>query len=92
MDLECLIPPEGGTTLQCLLAGTFAFIFQVYMSARDVIRQIEALPPEEQREVITFVRAKEAELKSSSGEHMSFQDAKKHVFTEYRDVLEELAK
>ncbi len=63
------------------------------MSARDVIRQIEALPPDEQREVITFVRAKAAELQGGSAEvHMSFQDAKKHVFTEYRDVLEELAK
>jgi hypothetical protein len=63
------------------------------MSARDIIRQIEALPPEEQREVLTFVRAKEAELKGDASEaHMSFQEAKKHVFTEYRDVLEQLAK
>jgi hypothetical protein len=76
-----------------LLAGLFAFIVPVTMSARDIIRQIEALPPEEQQEVITFVRAKEAELQAGSVEpHMSFQDAKKHVFTEYRDVLEELAK
>jgi len=63
------------------------------MSARDIIRQIEALPPEEQREVIAFCHAKETEAKPEVAvKRMSFQEAKKHVFTEYRDVLEELAK
>ena len=61
---------------------------------RDIIRQIEALPPEEQREVMAFCRAKEAtaQPEGASDTRMSFQEAKKHVFTEYRDVLEELAK
>jgi hypothetical protein len=63
------------------------------MSAREIIRQIEALPPEEQREVMDYVDAKKAEMsEKKAGEHMSFKDAKKHVFTTYRDVLEKLAK
>ncbi len=63
------------------------------MSARDVIRQIEALPPEEQREVFDYVDAKKTEAAATkAGKPMSFQDAKKHVFTTYRDVLEKLAK
>jgi hypothetical protein len=30
--------------------------------------------------------------KKASGKRMSFKEAKKHVFTTYRDVLEKLAK
>jgi len=30
--------------------------------------------------------------KKAPGKRMSFKDAKKHVFTTYRDVLEKLAK
>ena len=62
------------------------------MSARDVIQQIEALPPEEQREVMAYVDAKKSEMAAKSGERMNFKDAKEHVFTTYRDVLEKLAK
>ena len=64
------------------------------MSARDVIRQIEALSPEEQREVIAYLETKLAERakESQGGKRMNFTDAKKHVFTTYRDVLEKLAK
>jgi len=63
------------------------------MSAREVIRLIEALPLDQQREVIAFVDAKKSAMaESESGERMSFSEAKKHVFTTYRDVLEKLAK
>jgi hypothetical protein len=63
------------------------------MSARDIIRQIEALPPEEQREVIAFCQGRLDEAKTDAEDKgMSFQEAKQHVFTEYRDVLKELAK
>jgi hypothetical protein len=54
---------------------------------------IEALPPDEQREVAAFIESKKsAIIEKSSRERMSFQEAKKHVFTTYRDVLEKLAK
>ena len=63
------------------------------MSARDIIRQIEALPPEEQREVMAHVDTmKSAMTGKKPGKRMNFKDAKKHVFTTYRDVLEKLAK
>lgn len=63
------------------------------MSARDIIRQIQALPLEERQEVIAFFQAEQAEVKAEAvGKRMSFREAKEHVFTEYRDVLEELAK
>lgn len=63
------------------------------MSAREVIRLIEGLPEDERREVVEFCHAKEMAMKpSASGKRMNFQDAKKHVFTTYRDVLEKLAK
>ena len=63
------------------------------MSAREVIRLIEALPQPELREVLEYCHAKEASLETQAGsKRMSFQDAKKHVFTTYRDVLEKLAK
>ncbi len=63
------------------------------MSAREVIRLIKALPPDERKKVLAFLE----EEKSGTGEKtsrkkMSFRDAKKHVFTTYRDVLEKLAK
>jgi hypothetical protein len=35
---------------------------------------------------------KTSKPKKGSGKRMNFQEAKKHVFTTYRDVLEKLAK
>lgn len=62
------------------------------MSAREVIRQIEALPFEELREVMAYMDAKKAEVGQMAGNRVSFKGAKKHGFTTYRDVLEKLAK
>ena len=58
----------------------FAVILAKPMSARDIIRQIEALPPEEQREVMAHVDTmKSAMTEKKSGKRMNFKDAKKHV-------------
>jgi hypothetical protein len=62
------------------------------VSASEIIRQIEALPENEQREVFAFVDARMHALQGKPENRMSFNDAKKHVFTTYRDVLEKLAK
>jgi hypothetical protein len=62
------------------------------MSAREVIRLIDALPQQELDEVLEFCHAKKFAVKTQAeGTRMSFQEAKKHVFTTYRDVLEKLA-
>jgi hypothetical protein len=41
---------------------------------------------------VKAVDQKAAKPKKSPGKRMNFQEAKKHVFTTYRDVLEKLAK
>ena len=63
------------------------------MSAREVIRLIEALPLSKQRKVVAFVDSSKSKLTGEKpANRMSFKDAKKHVFTIYGDVLEKLAK
>jgi len=63
------------------------------MSAREVIRLIKALSPEERKKVFAFLEEEKSETtQKASRKKMNFRDAKKHVFTTYRDVLEKLAK
>jgi len=63
------------------------------MSAREIIRLIDALPEGEFVEVLAFVEAKKSAVaQQASASRLSFQDAKKHVFTQYGDLLERLAK
>lgn len=81
-------PPKVGIAKRCFDDSLFKV-----MSARDIIRQIEALSPEEQREVLAYLDAKKSEIQRDNvGRRMNFKDAKTHVFTTYRDVLEKLAK
>jgi hypothetical protein len=62
------------------------------MSAREVIRLIDALPQQELDEVLEFCHTKKFAVKTQAeGTRMSFKEAKKHVFTIYKDVLEKLA-
>jgi hypothetical protein len=62
------------------------------MSARDVIRQIEALPLNEQREVIAYLeRVRSTKREESNPEPMGVDDAIEHVFKNYDGLLEKLA-
>jgi hypothetical protein len=63
------------------------------MSARDIIRQFEALPPEEQREVMAYVeQARKSKVDKASQQPMSVDDAGDHVFENYDELLAKLAK
>jgi hypothetical protein len=63
------------------------------MSARDVIRQIEALPPEEQREVKEYFVRKEAE-ETPVVRRMDATEAAavaERVFSEHAELFRKLA-
>ena len=63
------------------------------MSARDVIRQIEALSPEEQREVKEYLLREEG-ASYQSVRRMELKDAalaSERVFTEHSELFRKLA-
>jgi hypothetical protein len=63
------------------------------MSARDIIRQIEALPPEEQREVFDFVKKAESSA-AGAVRYASVEQVKQvaeRVFSTNDDLFRKLA-
>ena len=65
------------------------------MSALEIIEQIKALTPEEQAEVIKFLREIESSLASTKGagymDPAAFESAKKEVFSKHSELLKKLA-
>jgi len=67
------------------------------MTARQIIREIEALPAEGQREVLLHLKEKSAEYSSSAApaiRYASREEAKRvseSIFTEYADLFRKLA-
>jgi hypothetical protein len=62
------------------------------MSARDIIRQFEALPPEEQRQVMAYVEQARKATEDKAPDHgMNVDDAIDHVFENYDQLLAKLA-
>jgi hypothetical protein len=64
------------------------------MSAREIIREIEALPPEERREVFDFVKTAEsaAAVKVRYASVEQVKDVASRVFTVNDELFRKLAK
>ena len=67
------------------------------MSATEIMKQIEKLPPEEQKEIFVFLTRKVAgetgtKPKAWLGKKLSFEEACDVVFRENRELLKLLAK
>ena len=67
------------------------------MSATEIIRQIEKLPPEEQKEIFVFLTRKVVGESGTNpkpwlGKKLSFDEACEVVFRENRELLNLLAK
>lgn len=62
------------------------------MSARDIIRQIQALPLEERQEVMEYLEKNRAATAAEEpSAPMSVDDAIEHVFKGYDGLLSKLA-
>lgn len=66
------------------------------MTARQIIQEIQALPPEEQREVLLHLKEKSAEYSRSAPaiRYVSKEEAKlvsEGIFDEYADLFRKLA-
>ena len=67
------------------------------MTVRQIIHEIETLPPEEQREVLLHLKEKGAEYTSSAAptiQYASKEEAKRvseRIFDEYADLFRKLA-
>ncbi len=66
------------------------------MSAREVIEQIKALPPEERAEVVRFLEQLDMNTAPTTKpryiDQASFKTAKQQVFTKHSELLNKLAK
>lgn len=65
------------------------------MSALEIIEQIKSLRPEEQAEVVKFVRQIEAGLPCGEARYMdqaAFDSAKQKVFAKHSELLDKLAR
>lgn len=69
----------------------------IYMSATEIMQQIEELPAKEQEELFVFLTKKVVGAQVTGpkpwlGKKLSFEDACDVVFRENRQLLSELAK